>query len=183
MHAARNNNLKKTTALLQDAYKTVPGDLRFAFLDGVLIRVMELPAIKPMNHNSAKLPADHPICGALLPLLEQEDQGAHDVLCMYYGALLLLACDDRDLARSWLEKTLLVRDDFWPARLELIYLGMEQQDLLPGFHRQLDAFIEQARNFKRFVCRVCGLKREQVFYVCPRCQSWHSIGFRFTLQE
>jgi lipopolysaccharide biosynthesis regulator YciM len=36
---------------------------------------------------------------------------------------------------------------------------------------------------KRFVCSHCGLKREQIFYVCPRCQAWHSIRFRKSLND
>lgn len=183
LRAVAAENMKKTANLLREGFHAVPPNLRFVFLDGVLNSIMQQPAITPLNRNTPRLTQEHPVCSSLLPLLEKQEQGQQDVLCLYYGALLLLACGDRDLARAWLEKALSQREDFWPARLELITLGLDQQDLLPGFHRQLDLFIAQARSFKRFFCKACGVKRETVFFVCPRCQSWHSIGLRHTLQE
>jgi len=183
VHTVEAGNLKKTGTLLQEAFQQVPGDMLFAFLDGVLTQVMPLPQISPHNRYSPELTSTHPVLHALLPLLEQRAQDARDVLCLHYGALLLEACNVDDMARTWLEKALLLRQDFWPARLELMRLGLQRFDPMPGFTDQVEFFIDQASSFKRFVCRVCGLQREQVFCVCPRCQSWHSIGFRFTLQE
>lgn len=182
MHAAKSPSRKLGT-LLQNAFHEIPQNLRFVLLDGVLNQVMSLPSMRSLAQDPQILLHEHPVCNALLPLLEQEDNGRQDVLCIYYGAMLLLACQERELAQIWLEKALLLRENFWPARLELLKLGRKRHELLPEFLDQIEFFITQANSLKRFICRTCGLKREQTFFVCPRCQSWHSIGFRFSLQE
>ena len=119
-------------------------------------------------------------CSQLLPLLEEH---AQDILALYYGAWFCLHCGDRETALRWLEKTILLDESFWPARLELLALSLEAQAADPAFRVQLEFFLDRARGVKRFVCKQCGLKREQVFFVCPRCHAWHSITFRMTLSD
>ena len=42
--------------------------------------------------------------------------------------------------------------------------------LQPEFAAQLDFFLARAAEVKRFLCRGCGLKLSDIFFVCPRCQ-------------
>ncbi|NCC25440.1 MAG: tetratricopeptide repeat protein [Deltaproteobacteria bacterium] len=126
-------------------------------------------------------PPMRPECTArLLPVIEGLSQ---DLLLYYYGSLLLIHGQDYEQARSWLEKTLILHPDFWPARLELLLLSAELQELSAAFKVQLEFFLEKARMVKKFVCSSCGLKREAVFFHCPRCEAWHSITFRLALND
>ncbi|MFP4168940.1 MAG: tetratricopeptide repeat protein [Desulfonatronovibrionaceae bacterium] len=106
-----------------------------------------------------------------------------DSLLHYYHAVLSLKAGDNHTALQGLEKSLVLDPEFWPARLELLSISAGEQDLTSTFKTQLDFFLEKARLVKRFVCTHCGLKREQVFFVCPRCHSWHSIAFRIKLND
>jgi lipopolysaccharide assembly protein B len=184
MRAVEADAPKKAAGFFQQAFLAVPTEMRFVLLEGVLSRAMKLPdapaQIVPYDKSMSQPPQVQPICDVLLPLLEQDTQ---ELLLSYYGALMLLACGDVEKAGSWIEKTLLISEDFWPARLELLALGLYEQELTPVFESQIKYFVAQARQLERFVCRRCGLKREQVFFVCPRCQSWYSIGFRIALHK
>ena len=82
------------------------------------------------------------------------------------------------LELGWLEKALVLSPEFWLARLDLFELAKSRQVLTPFFEEQLDFFIGRARHLRRFICSQCGLKRESIFFICPRCRSWHSIVFR-----
>lgn len=86
-------------------------------------------------------------------------------------------------ARTWQEKALLLNTSFWPARLELLTLAMSEQTLTPGFALQLRFLLEHARQVKRYECSRCGLRRGEIFFRCPKCQSWHSISYRNVLHD
>lgn len=101
-----------------------------------------------------------------------------DALVCYYCAKLRLFEGDKDDARHWLEKSLVLNGDFWLARLELVSLVLTDQELTPFLRDQLAYFVGHARKSKRFVCRVCGFRWDKTFFICPRCRSWHSILFR-----
>jgi len=166
---------------LQKALDRVRADLRFVLLEGLLEHAA-LSASRSVAGEAGRPFTFCPpqeIAEAVLPVLERQEP---DLLLQYYAAWLLCG-QDRAAAASWLEKTLVLSPSFWPARLELLALGMEDQNLAPAFRTQLEFFAGRAREIKRFICRACGLKREQVFFVCPRCQSWHSIAYRTTLAE
>ncbi|MDY7002182.1 MAG: hypothetical protein SVS15_10435, partial [Thermodesulfobacteriota bacterium] len=122
---------------------------------------------------------DQALAEAILPVLEKQEP---DLLLLFYAAWISSG-QDQALAKSHLEKTLVLNPGFWPARLELLALGMEDQTLSPAFKTQLEFFVMRARELKRFVCRKCGLKRETLFFLCPRCQSWHSISYRTAIHE
>ncbi len=104
-----------------------------------------------------------------------------DVLVAYYVGTILLKAGQTEFGKTWLEKSLLLDSEFWPARLELLKINASLQILSPEFQVQLDYFIRESVTVKRFVCRNCGLKREQIFFLCPRCRSWHSISVRKSL--
>lgn len=179
---------KKLERHLREAMDAVEDELRFVLLEGLLNpggeTSMGLAEVSGAVTASSPSPQDreayHKLCEVALPLIDEQDP---ELLLVYYGAWLLLRCDETERAREWLEKALVLRSDFWPARLELLGLSMAEQDISPVFKVQLEFFIKQTHLVKRFVCRVCGLKREQVFFVCPRCQSWHSISFRTALHD
>ncbi len=184
IRAFEDGNSKKAAFIFQQAFHAVPTEMRFVLLDGVLNRAVKRNAspetsLAPYEKRAEMLQVQ-PICDVLLPLLEE---GPQELLLSYYGALMLLSCGDEDKAQSWIEKTLMLAEDFWPARLELLGMELREQELTPVFQVQIEYFIKQARQLERFVCRRCGLKREIVFYVCPRCQSWYSIGFRTALHQ
>ncbi|EPR42297.1 Tetratricopeptide TPR_2 repeat-containing protein [Desulfovibrio sp. X2] len=120
------------------------------------------------------------LAGRLLSPLEAH---APDVLLQFYGGLLRQALGDHEGAAIWFERSLLLNPDFWPARLEMLARALAEEPVSPMLSEQLQYFVARAREVKRFMCRACGLKRERVFYLCPRCQSWHSIGYRMRLTE
>ncbi len=162
---------KKTDSLLRQALPAVAPSIRFLLLEGML------------GFSAPK--EDEPaftqrLCHTVIPALEEQEP---DLILQYYGALFMLRSGEPDEANAWLAKTMVLRPDFWAARLELLGLSMADQPLSPVFRNHLAFFVEQARHVKRFVCTSCGMRREQTFYVCPRCHSWHSAAFRVSLQD
>ncbi|MEG6506120.1 tetratricopeptide repeat protein [Nitratidesulfovibrio sp. 1201_IL3209] len=179
--AARAGEWRRAGKLLREGLERVPASIRFLLLEGLL----ELEAPDPRNGNgngtgTAVADFEEQRCATVLAAMEAQEP---DLLLQYYGALFLLRCGNREEAGNWLAKAMVLRPDFWAARLELLSLSMEQQHLSPVFRSQLEYFIEHARKVKRFVCGTCGLRREHTFSVCPRCRSWHSATFRMSLQD
>ncbi|WP_461209583.1 tetratricopeptide repeat protein [Desulfocurvus sp. DL9XJH121] len=167
---------------LGKALDAVEPDLRFVLLEGLL------DACKRRDAGAhCVLTTDKPfqvqppreLCDAVLPVLSDREP---DLLLLYYSAWMLCSHDPVE-ARRLLEKTLVLQPEFWPARLELLALDRIGQTLTKPFNTQLEFFVLRAREVKRFVCRRCGMKREQVFFQCPRCRSWHSIKYRVTFNE
>lgn len=169
---------------LSSALSKVTPELRFLLLEGLL----EYPHLFSAGGIIGACPLDNGqasclepgCCHVLLPILEKQPQ---DLLLYYYGSLIALRCQDKATAQEWLEKTLLLDADFWPARLELLAHSIGEQTLTPVFRGQLEFFLARARRVKKFVCLKCGLKREQLFFICPRCQNWHTISFRLSLSD
>jgi lipopolysaccharide assembly protein B len=181
LHAYEAGEYEALSLKLASAMDQVPEHLRFVLLEGILDFPSQLALRKkavPNGQTEQYLPLQ--LCAAIMPVLESRQA---DLLICYYGAWLCLRCGDRNTAQNWLEKTLLLDGDFWPARLELLSNSIDEQNLTPVFKVQLEFFLSRARRVKRFVCLRCGLKREQIFFVCPRCQSWHSISFRMSLSD
>jgi lipopolysaccharide biosynthesis regulator YciM len=183
MHQAMlEDNWRELGHHLARGLDSVRPDQRFVLLEGLLdaAKVRELgPGAathvdKPFQYHPPKA-----LTAVALPLLERHDD---DLLLQFYAAWMVCG-DDPEAARRWLERTLVLNPGFWPARLELLALDTQGQQLGESFRTQLDFFVQRARELKRFVCRRCGLKREQVFFVCPRCKSWHSIKYRTVLNE
>jgi lipopolysaccharide assembly protein B len=181
LHAYEAGEYEALSLKLASAMDQVPEHLRFVLLEGILDFPSQIALRKKTVLNGQTeqyLPLQ--LCAAIMPVLEGRQA---DLLICYYGAWLCLRCGDRNTAQNWLEKTLLLDGDFWPARLELLSNSIDEQNLTPVFKVQLEFFLNRARRVKRFVCLRCGLKREQIFFVCPRCQSWHSISFRMSLSD
>ncbi|XPV77873.1 MAG: tetratricopeptide repeat protein [Desulfovibrio sp.] len=171
--------IEKFQKNLAQALISVPVGIRFILLEGLyddFVRKDTSNTIVANNtsENNAEL-GRVAFREAVVPVLEEQQT---DVLVYYYGACILLASGEQELARLWFEKTLLLYPDFWLARLELFELSSEEQQLTPFFKEQLNFFLQHARNVKRFLCKSCGFKSDQFFFTCPKCQCWHSISFR-----
>lgn len=177
--AYMSGNARKVADIMQDGLNQVAPELRFVLLEGLIqtLNRAEREKGQPIGDDSkwSKACSDEAITAAIVPVLENQDP---DVLLLYYGAVLMLRIDDLDNAKAWLEKTLVMRPSFWLARLELFDISKSDQTLTPFFKEQLSFFMERARQVRRFYCGRCGLKRDQIFFNCPRCRSWHSIAFR-----
>ena len=183
--ALYNQHEKKLQSFLRTALSVVAPELRFMLFDGLLYpsRAVQTVASPPTvlgADETTRAAARNILCDALIPIVEESPP---DILLVYYAALLLMACRDADRTMAWLDRTLVLEPDFWAGRLEILSLGLAQQDFSPVFKGQLEFFIGQARQLKRFICRSCGLKQEHIFFICPRCKSWHSIAFRTVLHD
>jgi lipopolysaccharide assembly protein B len=163
----------QASKILEQAMNQVPEQMRFMLMEGLL---------STMRAENA-LPDSGAVMQDLENILSILSQHPQDMLLQYYGGLLLLDQGRLSEAQSWFEKCLLLEKNFWLARLELLALARQNNTLPKSLEVQLDFFISRAREVKRFICRQCGLKRESVFFVCPRCSSWHSISFRRNLNE
>lgn len=117
---------------------------------------------------------------AFLPVLGKHQM---ELFPNYYGAFMLKRCDRVEEADVWLNRALVIRPDFWSARLMQVMLSRLQYNLPPQLDTDLDFFAEQAKHVKNIVCTVCGLSREVLFYICPRCYSWHSAAYKISLAE
>jgi lipopolysaccharide biosynthesis regulator YciM len=110
-------------------------------------------------------------------LLDALGKREPDPILSYYAAWLALQVGDAKQAENWLNRCLDHDSEFWPARVELVALQSQSEKLSLEFRTQLDALFRRFRQQRRFLCRACGLRREQIFFLCSRCHSWHSIAF------
>ncbi|MGE4292282.1 MAG: tetratricopeptide repeat protein [Desulfovibrio sp.] len=177
---------------MREALDSVSGEMCFAVLEGLMehVRQWRAAALPPddgsCDGEECPEPArsggltDDELKREIIPVLDERQPNA---MLSYYGAMLLLASGYHAVARSWLERALSLDRSFWLARLELFNLARQDQTLTPFFDEQLGFFIDKARSVKRFVCKRCGLKRDTLFFVCPRCKSWHSITFRSSIDD
>ena len=116
---------------------------------------------------------------ALASLPENRDAGLMEC---YYCGLFFLLCKQLDTARLWFTKALVLRSDFWAARLALLEISLLSGEFSPEAAAHVDFFVQEGTRAKRFFCSRCGLRREHIFYHCPRCRTWHSARFRHNLQ-
>lgn len=179
IQAYKVGNESQVADILQKALTHVAPELRFVLLEGLMQAMDKADNAKQHSFGDetewSRACSDTKLAAAVLAVIESQEPG---VLLHYYGSLLLLRIDDIENAKIWLEKTLVLQSDFWLARLELFELSRKDQTLTPFFKDQLSFFVGRAHKVRRFFCRRCGLKRDQLFLNCPRCRSWHSIAFR-----
>jgi lipopolysaccharide biosynthesis regulator YciM len=179
IQAYKSGSERRVADTLREALDNVAPDMRFVLLEGMLQAMIKAARAKskPQGEDTewTNVCSDKSVVSTLLPVIESQEP---EVLLLYYGAVFLLRIDDTENAKAWLEKTLVMQSDFWLTRLELFELSRSDQTLTPFFKEQLIFFMDRARMVRRFFCRSCGLKRDHLFYNCPRCRSWHSIAFR-----
>jgi len=144
--------------------------LRFILLEGLIQHLFQIydtaEIFSPLLPDSAGQ--------AILSVIRRQQP---DILLFYYAAWIDLRIGNRQEAISWLQRCTELDADFWPARLELLSLLADSQEFDQDFKSQLDFFLVRARQIKKFICTQCGLRRERLFFACPRCRSWHSISF------
>ncbi|MFI3272015.1 MAG: tetratricopeptide repeat protein [Pseudomonadota bacterium] len=179
--AIQDNQWTKAKSLLEESMKHIALDKRFLVFNALL----ELP--KPVlseddaaSQENNAMSFEQVRCDCVLPVIEAQEP---DLLLAYYAALFLLQCHKKEEAHIWLEKAIVLQTNFWAARYQMLTYSMEDESLSPVFKGQLLAFMDQANNAPCFVCQHCGFKRDQAFYLCPKCRSWHSATFRTSLQD
>ncbi|WP_027722710.1 tetratricopeptide repeat protein [Maridesulfovibrio zosterae] len=175
----KEGSLDKFTKKFHTALSQVPVNLRFVIIEGLLAESLVF-GDTPINKGEPDIERNQPFYEVMIDEIDKSDP---DVIMYYYGARLLQLCSKQDDASVWLEKTLMLNQNFWLARLELFNLAQGQQQLTASFKNQLDFFVNIARKVQRFTCSSCGLKRDRIFFICPRCRSWHSITFRKELNQ
>ncbi|CCO24566.1 tetratricopeptide repeat protein [Maridesulfovibrio hydrothermalis] len=175
----KEGSLDKFRKKFHTALSLVPDHLRFVIIEGLLAESLVF-GDTPINMADSIHDRNFPFYEAMVEEIEQADP---DVIIHYYGARLLQLCGKQDEAGVWLEKTLMLNQNFWLARLELFNLAQDQQQLTSCFKNQLDFFVNIARKVQRFTCSGCGFKRDRIFFICPKCRSWHSITFRKELNQ
>ncbi len=181
VQAYKAGNAKRLADILDNALKHVHPQLCFILFEGLIQAVFKAEREAGTEETDwANVCTDADLAKRIIPVLDRQEP---DVLILYYGAVLLLRIKDFDTAKIWLEKALVLEPGFWLARLELFELSKEDQTLTPFFKEQLSFFMGHARRVRRFYCRRCGLKRDQLFFNCPRCRSWHSISFRTNFSQ
>lgn len=171
--------MEKFTEKFNSALSQVPYNLRFALVEGLLAESFVF-GDTPIGKADVENDQNRPFYAAMIEEIGKSDP---DVIMHYYGARLLQLCGKEEEASVWLEKTLMLNQNFWLARLELFRLAQGQQQLTSSFKNQLEFFVNIARKVQRFTCSSCGFKRDRIFFICPRCRSWHSITFRKELNQ
>ena len=154
----------------RQALKHIDPGLCFVLLEG-LIRYL----VRQKDENEIFTPDLAPEPARVL--LDALSKREPDPILSYYGAWLALQVSDTQLALSWLHHCLEQDANFWPARVELVALQSQSEELSLEFKAQLDVLFRHCRRQRRFLCRACGLSRDQIFFLCSRCHSWHSIAF------
>jgi lipopolysaccharide biosynthesis regulator YciM len=150
-------------------YRVEP-HLRFILLEGLIQHLFQ-----SRTEQEIFTPLLTPEAGnELIKVLKKQPA---DIVLSYYGSWILLQLGHQDQAARWLDQCIQLDPEFWPARLEMLSLDMDGQDMKEDFREQMVFFLKRARQIKKFICTRCGLKREHLFFVCPRCRSWHTISF------
>ena len=168
----RQQNWPEMLNTLEQGLTAIGSNLAFLLLDPLLeYNDSGIPSI-------TALPAEY-----LDKLVSIVDQQPPSLSLIYYVGCLLRAHNRKEEAIIWQEKALLLNTEFWPARLELLIMALPEQNMTAVFALQLDFLLHRAQQIKRFICGQCGLKRNQIFFCCPKCLAWHSITFRQLLSD
>lgn len=175
----KEGSLHEFIEKFKESLSCVPVKLRFVLVEGLLADSLIFgdTLLSKVDEDKDR---NLPFYKVMVEEIEKSDP---DVIMHYYGARLLQLCGREEEASVWLEKTLMLNHDFWLARLDLFRLAQKHQQLTPSFKNQLDFFVSIARKVQRFTCSSCGIKRDRIFFICPRCRSWHSITFRKELNQ
>lgn len=173
--AAQNGSWREASSTFKSSFKKIDEDVRFLLLEGLLQK-----ADGPLPDGMDREKWYEKFCNVITKGMEPFET---EFLQHYYGGLFLMRAKRVEEAANWFEKALIVEPDFWGARLELLGLNLRQEDVSPSFRNQVEHFLMQSRNAKKFICKKCGLHRDTMFFLCPRCLSWHSARFRIHIKE
>ena len=106
-----------------------------------------------------------------------------DLLANYYQGLILMRARRLEEAGLAFEKALIIDPEFWAARMERVAITLQNEPVTPFLREQISYFLSQGRQNNRFICKVCGLRQNTIFFACPKCRSWHSAVFRRSLKN
>ncbi len=180
LQAVDHSKPSEFSKILAQGLEAVEPVLRFVLLEG-LVEVLACQSGPACDLPEKAKPVLDPDLGQAV--VEAVDSLSPDALLCYFAAKLLLLAGDDHMAESWFERTLLTEPEFWLARLELFGLSLNKEEISSYLAEQLDYFLHLAHQVKRFVCSRCGLRRDHLFFICPRCHSWHSIAFRAKISQ
>ncbi len=164
---------KQAAATLRGALEKIPAEKTFLLFEGL----MQLTPAQNKGEEAAEKNAEffNEMARAFLPVLDDKNQ---EILPHYYMAELLARSGRAEEAEAALAKALVLDPDFWSARLLMLELCLRRDAPSAVLAGQLEYFVGRARHVKKYHCGHCGLLREQLFYCCPRCHSWHSAALR-----
>ncbi|MDY0274551.1 MAG: hypothetical protein RBR42_03815 [Desulfomicrobium sp.] len=166
-HTVRHQKWSEMLKVLEQGLSVIGPDLSFLLLDPLFdYDTSEIPTV-------IALPKEY--LDKVVDIIEKQPP---NLSLIHYVGCLLRAHERKEEATTWQEKALLLNAEFWPARLELLIMALPEQNMTTVFAFQLNFLLHRAQKVKRFVCRQCGLKRNQIFFCCPKCLAWHSIAFR-----
>lgn len=179
--ATLNIEAKDTAKFLRQAFINIQPSLQFMLLEGLLTYLDEAE-LTPKNNTipentSAWRIAFSELVAAAIP------SNNNDTLLNYYKGLFLLRANKFLDASTYFEKSVIAEPDFWAAHLEVLSISFSHQNTSPMFNEQIHYVLDEGRKAKRFVCSRCAFKRDALFFLCPRCHSWHSALFRRTLKD
>ncbi len=163
----------KAAERLAGAFSHTRDSTRLLVLEGLL------SLTRPSSGVELAAPAKNTLVQAVT---RQPEPFEPDFLYFYYGGIFLQQTADLEEAETWYTKAVVLQPGFWAARLALMDLALRKETLSPILARQIAFFTREGMRSKRFICPSCNMRRDQIFYSCPRCHAWHSVNFRLNLQ-
>ncbi len=209
IHASRQDNWKEVSKLYNLARNKIVPETRFLFMEGLLNEIDRSFAL--IDAEAAPQPVDEEItdpsaapenaptpagptpderkaavaanwCKAILDGRKPAPEDT-DLLTNYYHGLLLMRAHRLEEAGLAFEKALIIDPEFWAARMERVAITLQNEPVTPYLREQISYFLSQGRQNNRFICKVCGLRQNTIFFACPKCRSWHSAIFRRSLKN
>lgn len=169
---------------LAKALESIPTEKSFMLFDELMALTPQAAAGQAADATEHDLTARvifaAAMADAFIPVLQRRPP---EFFPNYYGSMLLNMADRREDAEQWLDKALVMQPDFWFGRLLHLDIVRRAHALPPVLDTDVEFFVEQSRHLRRYACSVCGLQRDQLFYTCPRCASWHSATFKTSLAD
>ena len=178
--AAINIESKDVAKSLRHAFVNIKPNLQFMLLEG-LLNYLDKTQLASEADSSEKTNTWRIAFSELIA--ESISSDNNDTLLNYYKGLFLLRANKFIDASTYFEKSIISEPDFWAAHLEVLGISFNHQNTSPMFNEQIQYVLNEGRKAKRFVCGRCGFKRDALFFLCPRCRSWHSALFRRTLKD
>lgn len=209
IYASRQDRWKEVSKLYSLARDKITPEARFLFMEGILNEIDRVfmsidaeSAAQPVEDNAEGPSAQTQEPTAEAPQAADERKAAiaaswckaiidnrkplpedTDLLANYYQGLILMRARRLEEASLAFEKALIVDPEFWAARMERVAITLQNEPVTPFLREQIGYFLGQGRQNNRFICKVCGLRQNTIFFACPKCRSWHSAAFRRSLKN
>ena len=155
---------------LKKGLKRVPDDLRFVLMESIIQHMLRRKKSEIFSPTIVKEGAE-----SIIRAVKKYDK---EPVLLYYCAWFYLQIDKKEQALKCLRKSVTIDPKFWLARLEIISLTCGRVQRGEDVEQDIEILVNVGRNVKRFICNVCSFKTNNLFFICPRCNSWHTIRFR-----